>query len=167
MGQERVSLSSKTLKSDWSFIVLATSIFIIGLLVSVWDFVQLQKAAWNLGLLDGAGLALFVGGTILRQVGKHALGKNYSYGLRTLKYQKLIQIGIFKYVRHPVTLAALIYTLAIPLVFSSVYGFLVMLLIIPLFLYRIKIEEKMLVEKFGSEYIQYMKRTKRLIPFIY
>jgi protein-S-isoprenylcysteine O-methyltransferase Ste14 len=64
-------------------------------------------------------------------------------------------------------LAALIYTPAIPLVFSSGYGFLVMLGIIPLFIYRIRIEEKMLIEKFGDEYLQYMKRTKKLIPFFY
>jgi len=42
-----------------------------------------------------------------------------------------------------------------------------MLLIFPLFLYIIGIEEKMLIEKFGHEYTQYMERTKRLIPFIY
>ena len=62
---------------------------------------------------------------------------------------------------------ACIYTPAIPLVLSSVYGFLVMLGIVPLFLYRIGIEEKMLIEKFGDEYLQYMKRTRKLIPLIY
>ena len=162
-----MSLSFKTLKSDRIFIILTTLIFVIGLAVAVWDFIQLQKAFWSLGLLNGVGLAVFVGGTLLRQVGKRTLGRSYSYGLRTLEDQKLIQHGVYKYVRHPITLAALIYTPALPLVLSSVYGFLVMLLIIPLFLYRIGIEEKMLIEKFGPEYIQYMERTKRLIPFIY
>lgn len=159
--------SFKTLKSDRSFMVSATLIFVIGLLVAVWDFIQLQKAIWTLGLLNGVGLAVFVGGTVLRQVGKRTLGRSYSYGLRTLKDQKLIQHGVYRHVRHPITLAAIIYTPAIPLVLSSLYGFLVMLGIVPLFLYRIGIEEKMLIEKFGPEYIQYMKRTKRLIPFIY
>ena len=147
--------------------VSATLIFVIGLLVAVWDFIQLQKAIWTLGLLNGVGLAVFVGGTVLRQVGKRTLGRSYSYGLRTLKDQKLIQHGVYRHIRHPITLAAIIYTPAIPLVLSSLYGFLVMLGIVPLFLYRIGIEEKMLIEKFGPEYIQYMKRTKRLIPFIY
>jgi len=147
--------------------VSATLIFVIGLLVAMWDFIQLQKAIWTLGLLNGVGLAVFVGGTVLRQVGKRTLGRSYSYGLRTLKDQKLIQHGVYRHIRHPITLAAIIYTPAIPLVLSSLYGFLVMLGIVPLFLYRIGIEEKMLIEKFGPEYIQYMKRTKRLIPFIY
>ena len=121
----------------------------------------------DLGIVEWRGLAVFVGGTVLRQVGKRTLGRSYSYGLRTLKDQKLIQHGVYRHIRHPITLAAIIYTPAIPLVLSSLYGFLVMLGIVPLFLYRIGIEEKMLIEKFGPEYIQYMKRTKRLIPFIY
>jgi len=157
----------KTLKSDWAFIILTTLVFVIGLAVAVWDFIQLQKAFWNLGLLNGLGLAAFLGGFVLRQVGKRTLGRSYSYGLRTLEDQKLVQHGVYRFVRHPITLAALIYTPAMPLVLSSVYGFLVMLLIFPLFLYRIGVEEKMLIEKFGREYTLYMERTKRLIPFIY
>ena len=159
--------SFKTLKTDQSFMVSATLIFVIGLLVAVWDFIQLQKAIWTLGLLNGVGLAVFVGGTVLRQVGKRTLGRSYSYGLRTLKDQKLIQHGVYRHIRHPITLAAIIYTPAIPLVLSSLYGFLVMLGIVPLFLYRIGIEEKMLIEKFGPEYVEYMKRTRKLIPFLY
>ena len=160
-------MSFKTLKSDWAFIILATLVFVIGLAVAVWDFIQLQKAFWSLGLLNGLGLAAFVGGFVLRQVGKRTLGRSYSYGLRTLEYQKLVQHGVYRYIRHPITLAALIYTPAMPLVLSSMYGFLVMLLIFPLFLYRTGIEEKMLIEKFGREYTQYMEKTKRFIPFIY
>ena len=159
--------SFKTLKSDWPFIVLTTLVFVVGVLVAAWDFIYLQRATWNLGSLNGLGLALFVGGTILRQVGKRTLGRYYSYGLRTLQDQKIIQHGVYRYVRHPITLAALIYTPAIPLVFSSGYGFLVMLGVVPLFMYRIGIEEKMLIERFGDGYLQYMKRTKKLIPFIY
>lgn len=32
---------------------------------------------------------------------------------------------------------------------------------------RINIEEKLLLEQFGSEYEEYMKKTKRMIPWIY
>ncbi len=162
-----MSLSFETLKSDWIFIILTSIIFAVGTVVAIWDFVQLQKTIWILGPINRIGLIMFIGGTILRQTGKHTLGKNYSYGLRTFKNQELVKHGVYKYVRHPITLAAIIYTPALPLVFSSLYGFLIMLLIVPLFLHRIEIEEKMMIEKFGSEYLEYMKRTKKLIPFIY
>jgi protein-S-isoprenylcysteine O-methyltransferase Ste14 len=42
-----------------------------------------------------------------------------------------------------------------------------MLALIPLVLYRIAIEERMLIKKFGDEYRDYAKRTKKLIPFLY
>lgn len=59
-----MSILSKTLKSDWPFIVLTTLTFIAGLLAAAWDFIYLQGAARSLGLLNGSGLALFVGGTM-------------------------------------------------------------------------------------------------------
>jgi len=60
--------------------------------------------------------------------------------------------------------AFLPYSLGIPLLFPSLYGFLMILLLTPCILYRMKIEEQMLIRKFGEEYLKYMKRTKRLTP---
>jgi len=42
-----------------------------------------------------------------------------------------------------------------------------MLGFIPCFLYRIKIEENTLLEKFGNEYREYMKIIKKIVPYIY
>lgn len=36
-----------------------------------------------------------------------------------------------------------------------------MLGLVPLILYRIRIEERMLIQKFGDEYQEYMKKPKR------
>ncbi len=33
--------------------------------------------------------------------------------------------------------------------------------------YRINIEEKMLKTEFGKEYIEYAKKTKRLVPYLF
>jgi protein-S-isoprenylcysteine O-methyltransferase Ste14 len=38
---------------------------------------------------------------------------------------------------------------------------------IPLVLYRMGVEEKMLSEEYGDEYLEYMKATWRLIPYVY
>jgi protein-S-isoprenylcysteine O-methyltransferase Ste14 len=35
------------------------------------------------------------------------------------------------------------------------------------FIYRINVEEKMLLQLFGEEYKQYKRYTKKLIPFLY
>jgi len=100
-------------------------------------------------------------------VGRLTLGMYYSYGLRLLRDHRLIKHGIYKYVRHPISLATIIYDLGVPMIFSSLYGFIMMLAFIPLFLYRTRIEEGMLIERFGEEYKEYMRRTKKIIPLIY
>jgi len=157
----------QTERADLGFVIPATLVFVIALLLTALDFILIQKLIYRFGIVNAVGLALFLIGVVIRAVGKRTLGKYYSYGLRTLPDHKLIKHGIYKHIRHPISLAAIIYDAGIPLFFSSLCGFLLMLGLIPLMSYRIKIEEKMLIEKFGDEYREYMKKTKKLIPFIY
>ena len=42
-----------------------------------------------------------------------------------------------------------------------------MLLLIPMMLYRIHIEERMLLRQFGDDYRAYMRDTRKLIPYIF
>jgi protein-S-isoprenylcysteine O-methyltransferase Ste14 len=142
-------------------------VFFSSLFASLWDFVEIQGMAFRFSSVNSFGLVLFFIGSSIRIVGRKTLGKYYSYGLRTTTNQQLIKHGIYRHLRHPINLGAIIYSLGIPLIFSSLIGFLVMLCLVPLILYRIGIEEKMLIERFGNEYLEYMKKTKRLIPFIY
>lgn len=157
----------KTKREDWVFIVPASLAFFSALFVTVWDFVQVQGMIYSFGIVNAVGLGLFFIGFPMRRVAKRTLGKYYSYGLRTLQDHELFKHGIYKHIRHPVSLAMLVYSPGIPLFFSSLYGFLLMLGLIPCALYRIRIEENMLLEKFGEEYREYMKKTKKIIPFIY
>lgn len=164
---ESVKALFQTERSDWVFVILATLVFFSALVITTWDFVKAQEMVFRMGAINVAGIALFIVGVTIRMVGRLTLGRYYSYGLRTLRDHRLIKYGIYKYVRHPISLAAIIYDLGIPLVFSSLYGFIMMLALIPLILYRTKIEESMLIERFGEEYIEYMKRTKKFIPLVY
>jgi len=160
-----VRVSFQTERADWGFIVPAALIWASSLFITAWDFVQLQGMIYRFGVVNALGLSLFLIGISMRLMGKKTLRKYYSYGLKTP--EKLIKQGIYKHVRHPIYLAMLLYTAGIPLIFSSIYGFMLTLGFIPLVLYRIRIEEKMLIEKFGDEYREYMKTTKKLIPFVY
>jgi protein-S-isoprenylcysteine O-methyltransferase Ste14 len=47
------------------------------------------------------------------------------------------------------------------------YGFLISLLLIPIVLNRIRLEEELLAEEFQDAYQKYKESTKKLIPFIY
>lgn len=95
------------------------------------------------------------------------MGRYFSARLRTLHEHQLVTQGIYSRVRHPAYTGNLLFWFGTALLFSSWYGFLMFLLLIPCFIYRIKVEERMLIEEFGGEYLEYMKRTKKLLPYVY
>ena len=65
-----------------------------------------------------------------------------------------------------IILAIIVFT-GLPVYAASVYGFLAMFAQIPIFLFRIRMEEELLAEHFRDEYEAYRNTTKRLIPFLY
>ena len=157
----------KTEQADWYFIFIASLIFFLALSVTLWDFVWVQEMNCRLSLVNIVGLVFFSIGVTIRIVARRTLGKYFSYGLKTSQKHEIIYRGIYKYIRHPAYLGSLILSLGIPLIFSSFYGFFLMLGLIPCFLYRIRIEESMLIKKFGNKYLEYIKKSKRLIPYVY
>jgi protein-S-isoprenylcysteine O-methyltransferase Ste14 len=113
------------------------------------------------------GLLMFISGLVIRTVAILALRRNFSGALRIREGHTLTTHSIFRYIRHPAYLGAMILYIGIPVMLSSILGFLVMLLLIPILIQRIKYEEKMLIGHFGDQYLEYMKHTKKLIPFVY
>ncbi len=87
--------------------------------------------------------------------------------LRIRADHTLVKSGIYGRVRHPACLGAILPFTGVPVMLSSVIGFLIMLLLVPYLLHRIKLEEAMMIERFGREYEEYMRSTKRLLPFLY
>lgn len=79
----------------------------------------------------------------------------------------LLTTGIYKYIRHP------IYSSVIPGVFGILLKdmeFIQILLTVIIFVslvFTAKVEEKEMIKKFGSEYEDYIKKTKMFIPFVY
>lgn len=79
----------------------------------------------------------------------------------------LITTGIYKYIRHP------IYSSLIPGVLGVLLkdtGYIQILLTAIIFVFIVitaKVEEKEMIKKFGSDYEDYIKKTKMFIPFIY
>lgn len=115
-----------------------------------------------------AAVLLVVLGSIIRVTAIRTLGRFFTTRVRLHDGQNLIKEGFYKYVRHPAYTGLLIGTLGCISIFASVLGYgLFILLAVPAMLYRIRVEELALTERFGDEYVEYCKKTKRLIPFIY
>jgi len=57
--------------------------------------------------------------------------------------------------------------IGLPVYASSLSGLLSMSVLIPILLYRIRLEERMLTAEFGDAYRVYQQTTRKLVPFIY
>jgi protein-S-isoprenylcysteine O-methyltransferase Ste14 len=114
----------------------------------------------------GVGVALL--GFALLQWSQNTLGKNWSDTPRMLKEQALVTSGPYQYIRHP------IYTAFILILGSTFFisaNWMIGLTWIGMAVIeiasRINYEESLMVEFFGDQYREYMKRTGRLFPRIH
>ncbi len=81
--------------------------------------------------------------------------------------QKVIDIGLYGIVRHPMYSATVLMFLSMPLVLGSLPSFVIMLAYIPIIVKRISNEEKVLMNELCG-YREYCNRVKyRLFPFVY
>lgn len=92
------------------------------------------------------------------------LGRFWSTSLTLTEDHRLIQKGLYKYIRHPmylVLICIMIFHILVPA------NFLIMvpsaIAIINIYT-RIGREEKMLIDHFGDDYLKYMKTTNKIIP---
>ena len=145
------------------FLIPWITIFTLGLIFSGLKV----YAGMTLSIHSIIGLTLLFAGFSIMLTGQVTLWHSYSSMLIIKKGQKLRTHGIYRFTRNPIYFGFILAAIGIPIFTSSLYGFLVMLLEIPICLSRIRIEQKMLIEEFGDEYRKYIKTTKKLFPLIY
>jgi protein-S-isoprenylcysteine O-methyltransferase Ste14 len=96
------------------------------------------------------------------------LGDNWSPVLEIRREHTLISSGPYKKVRHPMYSDMMLWFVSFSLITANwFYALTISAGLIILFSVRIPDEEKLMLEHFGEQYRAYMKRTKRLIPFVF
>ena len=100
-------------------------------------------------------------------VAQTTLWRNYSGTVVIREDHQLIIHGIYRFTRNPIYLGLIMVVIGLPVYTASLYGFLTSLVLIPIILNRIRLEEKLLTEEFQDAYQKYKKTTKKMIPFIY
>jgi len=134
--------------------------------VIVFSFALSGTAMWP-SWVYYPGILLMVLGIVLRQWSMAALGSFFSGTVGVQEGQKVVDTGPYRLVRHPSYTGGLLIFAGMGLALQSWGAILLIVLIFGLaFGYRIYVEEKVLVSEFGEEYVEYAKRTKRLIPYI-
>jgi len=113
------------------------------------------------------GILLMLLGVLVRQWAIAVLGRFFSLTVRVATDHRVVTRGPYRLVRHPSYTGVLITFIGLGLALQSLGGLLVLLGVFSLsYGYRIRVEEKTLLSELGPDYASYMRRTKRLVPFI-
>ncbi len=162
--------SKKTDKQDadkgslyliWIFIIIGIFSAVI---VSVRYFIPLFKDL-NIGYI---GLSVIIIGLLLRLKVITTLGEFFTVDITLKQNHKLKKDGFYKYIRHPSYSASLVSFVGFGISLNNWISLIIItILVLIAFIIRINIEEKTLIEYFGVEYLDYKKKTKKIIPFIY
>ena len=93
------------------------------------------------------------------------LGRNWSISLQIRDEHRLVTTGVYRVIRHPMYssffLLAIAQLLLLPNWFAGASGLFGIGL---LYAFRVRQEERMMMDRFGAEYLDYMAHTGRLIP---
>lgn len=144
-------------------------VILISLVSGIWfgeasPFGRIPNAHW----MRTAGVAVMACGLILRWSAVLSLGKAFSANVAIRESQRVRTTGLYRWMRHPSYTGLILLFLAAGIHSRNWIAFLIIALPpTATVLYRIHVEEIALREHFGAEYIEYSKRTRRLIPGVY
>jgi protein-S-isoprenylcysteine O-methyltransferase Ste14 len=130
-------------------------------LTSWLDFADYKLPAWT----GWIGVAIFALSLWVLWRSHADLGRFWSVKVEIQEEHKLVTDGIFKHIRHPMYAAHILWGIAQPLLlWNWIAGLSMLVMIFPLYFYRVPIEEGMMAYEFGDEYQHYKERTGRIFP---
>jgi protein-S-isoprenylcysteine O-methyltransferase Ste14 len=145
------------------WVVIFSSISLASWIGVAWTGTAMPPAPW----LRPLSLGLLAVGLLIRWTAIYSLGRAFSANVAIHDTQKLNRSGLFRYMRHPSYTGMLLIFLALGLRMHNWIS--LGLMIVPpvaALLYRIHVEEAALSGAF-TDYADYSRSTKRLIPGIY
>lgn len=114
--------------------------------------------------LRWVGIALVACSGMLLVWTFHNLGKNLTDTVVTRREHSLVTTGPYRYVRHPFYLTFALGALGVSLAIANWFTLLASLIPMSFLVARTRIEEEKLIQRFGDEYRDYMRRVGRFVP---
>jgi protein-S-isoprenylcysteine O-methyltransferase Ste14 len=94
----------------------------------------------------------------------HSLGKNLTDTVVTRREHTLVTHGPYRWVRHPFYDVVLLGVVSMSLLIANWLMALLGFSAFAMMVYRTRIEEERLIERFGDEYRNYISRTGKFLP---
>jgi protein-S-isoprenylcysteine O-methyltransferase Ste14 len=114
------------------------------------------------------GICLMLFGIALRWYSAGILGKYFTFDIAIHGGHVVIEIGPYRYIRHPSYSGALLTLLGFGMALGNWAGLAAALTCLgAAYTYRIPIEEAALAAALGEPYRRYVRRTWRLVPFLF
>jgi protein-S-isoprenylcysteine O-methyltransferase Ste14 len=143
-----------------SLVLGSSSLALFILFPSVLGCFSVPLSAW----VRGVGAAAGAGSVALLLRSYAALGPGFSPYLQTRKGQRLVTAGPYRFMRHPMYAAYILQTLAWTLLSANAAVALAWAPMVAGLLIRMRIEERMMRQRYGTEYEEYHGRTGGIFP---
>jgi protein-S-isoprenylcysteine O-methyltransferase Ste14 len=118
--------------------------------------------------LAATGAIVAAAGAAIMLWSRANLGDAWSFVPAAAEQSGLVITGPYRSVRHPIYLGLSMVALGQAVTFSSLPAFVVVLVaVIPTFLWRARVEEDLLTAVFGDRYLRYRKQTSMIIPYVF
>jgi protein-S-isoprenylcysteine O-methyltransferase Ste14 len=112
-------------------------------------------------------VALIVAGLAWTVWARNTLGDNWSGRVTVKSGHELVRSGPYRWIRHPIYTGALLALLGSALASVKVSAFLGLTVAIGALVYKLRIEERWMLGRFGETYRAYQRASWALVPFIY
>jgi len=112
------------------------------------------------------GLLITISGLGFSVWARSKLGRNWSQEVTIKDDHQLITDGPYALVRHPIYTGLIFGFIGSSIALGEIRGLISDLLVFAVLLYKLKLEDKWLMEQFGDPYKRYCKKVAALIPFV-
>jgi protein-S-isoprenylcysteine O-methyltransferase Ste14 len=143
-------------------LILVLTIFAVFNLGTFDNEIKQQYSSWRI-----VGLVLFIVFSWIQVVAYKSLGNFYSQDVVIFKNHELKTSGYYSIIRHPQYMSQVISDLGVGI---ALMGYLIIPLVVlvelPLFIMRAKLEDNLLKKHFKDKFENYKKKSGFIIPFI-
>lgn len=142
---------------------------LVGGFLLAWLLSVLPYGRWNSVPAFWCGVGLMVAGLAIRVYAVQTLGRAFSVYATVREGQSLVQSGPYRYLRHPTYTGVFLWLVGIGVALGNPAS-LITVVAVPFiwgYRYRIQVEETLLLGAWGDAYRDYMRRTYRLVPFVW